>query len=637
MLLAPSRTDAQGTDPTGPPAPVPLAFSPRGILTGVLFERNLNTFNWFGTVAIDTSIGSLSLKMSDQYISNIILIDATSSSPEKRLQSNRHNLSFLPGWRLSDDVAAEVLWSSLVYSDAKDIGLSRASFSNLYGGVRYTPSPGIVFNPMGGYRWDDQGGFVDNGVSYDINAYTRPYLIVDDYQLSGAVRFSQDHVDPRLLENHLVRAGMQKTFFATTRDSLEIQFSRTRREYYSLSVPAATAAIDTNIDSRVDDLLGFSNLLDYEISRGMVSSFFIGVLNRTLDKDIRYAGTGTQEAPQFGTQIGEFYLNTFVQARYQALEGGAFLTTRLSYNERNETHVAKPLAGAPDALFREVKDTEKTNDNHTRTTVLTGDLGFPLSASDAVKIAGSASILRYDTPHELNVEDRDEQLLALGISTFHNISQYLDLELLLSGSMNHVVYLAGERSANNNINRILRFRPRVEYRPFPGLTSNNTFEVLANYTVYDFEEQSASIRSFSYRQFSLLDSTIVPLSHRVSLDFFVYLRLYERGQLRWDEFTERNESAFVDETYAVQVRYTPVPSITFAAGIRYFSQTRYSYESGEKTFGSRLKSFGPTCQINAQVNRNSLVGFSGWFEERRQSEGTSRSIPNMSLNVQLTL
>jgi hypothetical protein len=344
-----------------------------------------------------------------------------------------------------------------------------------------------------------------------------------------------------------------------------------------------------------------------------------------------------QETPQFGTQIGEFLLNTFVQARYRSFDGQTAFTTRLSYNERNETHVAKPLAGAPDALFREVNDNEKTKDNLTRRTALSGDLEFPFSSSDAFRLAGSASILRYDTPHELNVEDRDEQLLALGITTLHTISQYLDVELSLSGSMNHVVYLNSERSANNNINRILRFRPRVEYRPGPGFVTANTFEVLANYTVYDFEEQASAIRSFSYRQFSWLDSTIVPLTRTVRLDFFLYLRLYERGQLRWDEFTERNESAFVDETYAVQFRYVPAPSITFAAGVRYFSQTRYSYVDGERTFGSRLKSFGPTCLIHWQANRYSLVGLSGWFEERRQSEGAGRSIPNMILNVQLTL
>jgi hypothetical protein len=252
-------------------------------------------------------------------------------------------------------------------------------------------------------------------------------------------------------------------------------------------------------------------------------------------------------------------------------------------------------------------------------------------------MSGSASLLRYDTPHELNVEDRDEQLFTIGMTTSHHLSQYLDVSFSLGGSLSHIVYLSGDRSANNNINRVLRFAPRVEYRPYKGAVTANTFEVLANYTVYDFEDEAVLIRSFSYRQFSWMDSTIVPLNRRVSLDFFVHLRLYERGQFQWDEFTERTENAFTDETYAGQIRFVPHPSITLAAGIRYFAQTRYVFVDGEKTFDSRLKSLGPTCLIHWQVNPYSVIGLSGWFEERRQSDGASRSLPNMLMNIQVTL
>ncbi|MDH4068960.1 MAG: hypothetical protein OEV30_00910 [Ignavibacteria bacterium] len=614
-----------------------MATASRGVFGGVLFERNLNTFNWIGTVAIDTSFESFSLSLSDQYISNIILIDPTATSTEQRLQSNKNSFSLLPGWNISESVRLQTRWSSLLYSDAKDIGLSSASFNTLYGGARYDVSPGLVLVPMGGYRWDDQGGFRDQGPGYDFRAYTRPYVVLGEYQLSGDLRFNREDVDPRLLENHLARVGLQKTFFGSTRDSLEIQFTRTRREFYSLSGTSVPAVLDTNIDSRVDDILAFANLLDYEISSGLLSSFFIGVSNRTLDKDIRYIGTGAPETPQFGTQIGEFLLNAFVQAAYYSSDQRSFFISRFQYNERNETHAAKPLPGVSDALFRQANDTEMTKDNLTRRTILTGDMQFPLSGSDLFRFSGSASILRYDTPHEQNVEDRDEQLFSLGLTTLHTISQYVDLELSLRGSMNHVVYLASARSANNNTNRILRFAPRIEYRPTRGFVTSNSFEVLANYTVYDFEEQASFIRSFSYRQFGWIDSTIVPLTQTISLDFFVYLRLYERGQLRWDDFTERNESAFVDETYAVQFRYVPIPSLTFAVGIRYFSQTRYSFDDGERMFESRLKSLGPTCLIHWRANPYSVIGFSGWFEERRQTGGASRSLPNMTLNIQFSL
>jgi len=174
--------------------------------------------------------------------------------------------------------------------------------------------------------------------------------------------------------------------------------------------------------------------------------------------------------------------------------------------------------------------------------------------------------------------------------------------------------------------------PRVLCRPLSMITTSNTFEVLANYTVYDFENELARIRSYSYRQFGWLDSSTVAVTDRIALDFFVYLKLYERGQLNWNEFTERTESSFSDETYAAQVRFTPNPRTVFAVGLRYFSQTRYVYETAGKRLDSFLSSIGPTCLIQYDFGAQSTVSFRGWYEHRKQFDGTSRPWGRMTLN-----
>jgi hypothetical protein len=621
------------------PAGEALAVAPppsRGVLGAVLFDRNLNTYNWFGLAKVDSSWGDVSLRFSDHYTSNIILVEASGARPEQRLQSNRHALSAVPGFRLSNQVSLVGSWSTLVYSDAKAVGLSSASFNALQGGLEYAPWSWLALTPLAGYRWDNQGDFQDEGPSVDILAKTNPALDLSGYLLSSTLRYNRDDVDPRLLENHLVHAGMQKTFTGSTRDSLELRFSRNRREFYSVAAGTGGVSSDTTIEARIDDILSFANLLDYEPAQQWLMSFFIGVVDRNLDKDYRSFGTSGQSVPQFGTLIGEFSLSTFLQTMYRSADGETFVLGRFRYEERDETHAAKPQGDSSDPLYRQANETEKRKDNFSRRTELTGRLRFLLSRSDAVTIAGSAGILRYDTPHALNVEDRDEQMFTLGIGTAHSLGRYLDLGVNMSGSSSHTVYLFAERSANNYVNRILRLGPRVVYRPFERCSSINTFEVLANYTVYDFEEQAASVRSFSYRQFSWVDSTIVPITSRVSLDFHIYLRLYERGQLRWDEFTERPENAFTDETYLAQARFSPGSGLSFAAGARYFSQTRYSYNGSERVFDGRLKSFGPVCSIRWEPGKHSLLTFSGWYEERRQSDGAHKSLPNMTLNAQMT-
>ena len=72
--------------------------------------------------------------------------------------------------------------------------------------------------------------------------------------------------------------------------------------------------------------------------------------------------------------------------------------------------------------------------------------------------------------------------------------------------MNHIVYIYAEESANNNINRILRLSTGGTYSG-ANVSSTNSFEVSANYTVYDFEDLVPNYQSYSFRQFTAMDSS----------------------------------------------------------------------------------------------------------------------------------
>ncbi len=601
----------------------------------VLFERNLNTFNWIGYLRVDTSAFGQRIRIDEMLSSNIILVDATPTSPEQRLQSTQQRLKLDISRPLTDILNVTAQWSSLTYSDKKAVGLSRASINAILAGIEYTPVPLFTITPMIGHRWDNQIDVRDRGLSYNIAARTNP-IDFDGYNVVGSAQFQQDRLDPRVLEQHFARAGFQKWFLGRTRDSLDAGFARSRREFYTSQAGA--------LESRIENIFTFSNLLEYEFDESFLTSFFVNVYNRALDKDYRAVLASASAPAQYNTGIDEFRLETFAQGLYRDPRSGFAASVRFSYSERNERHFAKnPTTGfvrdttQPPLTERQAQDQEQTKDNLTRRTSLAGTAKLPVSSSDTIALSGAASILRYDTPSAANVEDRDELLVALSLSTSHRLSRYLDLSFSLDGTLSHIVYLLRERSANNNINRVLRFAPRTLYRPFSFLTSMNTFEVLANYTVYDFEAEAAQVRSFSYRQFGWIDSTTIEVSHRLGLDFLVYLKLYERGQLNWSEFSERRENSFSDRTYAVQVRCMPDDGVLFAVGVRYFSQTRYSYTGDVRKLDSFLRSFGPTCWILWRPYPTSEVSMKGWYEHRRLEGGGSRSLANMTFTVTLTI
>jgi hypothetical protein len=596
----------------------------------VLFDRNLNTYNWISRVALDTTVAAFHLSLRHQYLSNVIQTEPSRTVSSENPTSRQNNLQVNLSTPVTENTRVQTQWSTLVYSDNKTVGLNNASFHSLLGGVEYFPWSFLSFTPMGGYRWDNQGDMKDAGPSVDLSGRTHG-ADLDGYWIMGRGQYHKDFLSPRTLEDDFFDLGIQKLFTTQARDSVRFGFSRNRREFYGL--------LDSTIESRLENIVTIANQLDYEFDHQFVTSLFAGIMSRSLDKDLRGLPGVSRNLQVFDTRIDEFRIDTYMQAIYHSEDGRTHVVGRFAYNERDEAHAAKlPPDPSPSMilLYNERNRQEQSKDNITRRTSIAAAVDFPVSGSDRLGITGSASILRYDTPSELNVEDRDEQLLALTITSAHSISRMLDLGVALDASLSRLVYLLKERSANNNHNRVLRLVPRATYR-LPGiLTSVNAFEVLANYTVYDYEDQVALAKSFSYRQFSLLDSTAFDFTHRLGLDFFAYLKLYERGQLDWNAFTERTENSFVDQTYDVQLRFTPSVSSLFAVGARYFSQSRYAYDGGVRTRGSFLRSVGPTCRIVWEGGPHSLLIFRGWYERKYLPDGTERAYPGMTFNLLLT-
>jgi len=597
----------------------------------IIFDHNLNTYNWVDRAAIDTLAGGIHIGFVQQYAANIIQLESPATGTVPKLQSNQQNISLLLRAPVTEVLAPQLQWSSFVYTDNKGTGLNNASSYTLLGGADCAALPWLFLTPMAGYRWDSQAGIRDQGMAYAFGARV-PGIDVDGYQIAGTAQYREDHLDPRKLEGDFARIGIEKIFSPHTRDSLEAGFSRSRREFY--------APADSNIESRTDQVLTFANKLDYAMDPSFTTTLFAAFYDRGLDKEFRNWNAVGPRDPKFDTRIEEFRLETYAQTVYRPPDGGWGGWLRFFYGERTEHHAAKrPSISSPtiDILYAQRNKQEQINDNLSRRTVVSGAVDVPLSFSDRLSLTGSAGILRYDTPSDLNFEDRDELLVVLTLATSHRVSRALDLGFSLDGTFSHTVYLLKERSANNSVNRVLRLSPRTLLRPASWITSMNAFEVLANYTVYDFEQQLNSVKSYSYRQFGWSDSTAFDLTHRLGLDIFAYLRVYERGELNWSDFTERTENSVTEQTFAVQLRFNPDERTRCAVGFRYFGQSRYTYDAGNPLLDTFLSSVGPTCTILWEPGAHSRLQFQGWYEQRHQPDGSVRLLSNMTMNIYFNL
>ncbi len=621
-LPAPGQESQRDAEPLGAPTDSLQQMNSARIL----FDKNLNTFNWIGGITLDTTFGRTRVGLSTLYLSNIILVDGALQSSQRSSESAQQTITMLVDHALSAPITIRGAWSSLVYSDNKAVGLSNASSHTALAGFALFPLASLSVIPLAGYRWDSQGDIRNRGLALDLGA-ALDGINLDGYMIRGNARYKRDDLDPRLMEHHQVYAGVQKAFGPFSRDSLMAAYSHVRRDFYLFG--------DSAIESRTDRIFSFANLLEYDMTPALGARAFVSISNRGLDKDSRRQ-IGDAAPTAFDSHIDEFRFETFLETIYRSPGSEMQANLRVGYAERDETHRLKAADNLPpnlSVLLAERNRQEQTKDNTARRVVLAGGVIVPVSASDRVTFSGSAAILRYDTPSEANLEDRDELLIAATVGSRHRLTPVLDVGITLDGTFSHLVYLLKERSANNNINRVLRLTPRLLYDPAPWFATMNAFEVLANYTVYDFEQEVALARSFSYRQFSWIDSTRVELTGRIGLDFYAYLKLYERGLLRWDEFKERTENSTVDRTFSGQVRFSPGQDMLFAIGIRYFSQSRYVFKDAQKSLDTFFSSVGPTCLIRWDIGSTSRLLFRGWYERRKQSDGTIRSLASMTMHL----
>ncbi len=619
VLVTGAHSQEYGRSETSPLPVSPDSLMPKNT-TGIVLDRNLDIFTWNGRLFLDTSFAGIEAKVREQYSATVVQLP---SDPTRRLQSNQQQASVGLRIPIAGPWSATGQWNSFIFTDSRGIGLSHASMHSTLVGIAYSPLTSLDIAPSAGYRWDNQSGTRDRGPSYQILASLHS-IDENGYLMRAEGQIHVDHLDPRLLINNYLVGGVERSFGTYSNDSLTVGVFQTRREFY---------APDSSIESRQETYFQLSNLLTYELAPTIRALAYIAVSTHGLDKRLLY-GQGLRPHDAFDTRVDEFHLDTYVESAWRPTDGRMYAVFRFGHSERDELH---KVISAPEQttgpLFSDRSQQEESKNNLASQNEIAGSLRLPLSWSDDISASARASLLRYDTPSNLNDEDRDELLITASLSSLHRISSILTLGVSLEGTLSHLVYLLSDRSANNNINRVLRLTPRVDYRPAWFFRTSNGFEVLANYTVYDFEQASSVVQSYTYRQFGWTDSTSIELTHRVGLDFYSYLKLYERGQLNWNEFTERLENSYADKTFAGQVRFRPSRDLMFAVGLRYFSQVRYTYNETGKTLDTYFRSIGPTCAILWSPGPHSLIDLHGWYEMRRQADGTTRGLTTMTLSL----
>jgi len=594
------------------------------------FDKLLNRYNWDTRLLYANTFGPFSLNVHQRFLSSLIMTEKSYIRDENNVDLEfKHTI--LP--RLKGIVRAGLY----TLSDDQNVAFGKAGTQSFQYGIEAMPVSHLAISPTVGLRYDHQAGIRDNGLVYGVGINSSG-LEIGGYNVLLNGLNERALLSPRLLETFRDTIGLQKIFYQQTEALFSFSFFRNRRDFYQ-GIPLNTSAFTStmpDIESRTENAFQFTTDINYSANRSLSMLFHGTLFTRNVGRGILSFSGIHNEATMLNPNINEFRLQGDVMLRYNP-SSSFFVSTGISLLEREEQHSVDINGIIAQAKVDSATRFQEMKNNQALRASLFLDVMNAVTSSDTVKLSLSNSLLRYDTPSLQNDDDRDELRHNIRLETRHGINQYLFANVTAEVSLTHLVYLRSLRSSENTWNRIIRLAPRLVYIPSKSFVTANTFEVLANYTVYDFEYLSSSVRSFTFRQFAWVDSTVYFLTKRLAIEWFNNVRLYERGELQWAEFSERPLTYIDERTYTGGIQYNVSELLVFSVGIRYFSQSRFTYKGSEKQEDFFLRTLGPMTAIKWSAGNNTHLLVKGWYESLLQTNQIKSTNANVSLQCTVQL
>lgn len=614
-LLFPTRATTQVVTP-GDSITLPTRSA------GMQFERNVNTYNWDFHARYGVEDDRWAIRGEDRFQRSLIKSDRDYIRDDQQL--------LLHAERRFGDFSAVSSFSSFLLTDNKTLGLSDLATHKGHAGLQWRPAQGISLQPFAGYGIDRQQRILDEGILYGAEARLQN-IVFDSYLLNAEALYRDEELSPRKQSERNVAAQFQVRFSESARNVTRTFYHKTRRDFYHPvdSALYRSTGIANPIESREEEIFFGWNQLQYELDRRLLLFATIDGTSRHIAKN-RPTRDPASNTPVFDSDIDEFRINTAASMRWRFAERG-FFELMLEHNERDETHGIRKFEGANDIAFARQQKLEEQKNNNIAQTQLGLSAVIPVGSGDTLAISGSAVKLEYNTPSEGNHDDRDELFFLASLRWSSALTERLLWTLTGDVNLRHTVYIASDRSAANTWNRVIRLSPFIEYRA-NGFYMKTGGDVVANYTVYDFEMEIPSLQSFSLRQLSVADSTSYAVNEHVWFTLHTLWRFYERGALRWSAFTIQ-PIAFFEERSLVVSASIRTSIMEASAGVRLFQQNRYRYEGSSRLLDAELLSFGPIGMVEFFLGAGYRVHIDGWYQVLSGSEIETRVTPSISMNV----
>ncbi len=588
------------------------------------FDKQLNTFHLNSLLHINQKFDKLILHLNEDFGSTFIRTDS------KNIR-DQQNFNIISKYLFTQDISAGMIGNSSLLSDNRSLGINESAVNYAAVFSELKPANNISISPFAGYSSNRQIGVTDNGSLYGIEGSLNN-LNFTDLSINSELRFRNEDIIPRRNLIRYYALSVANYFDRNIANNIQTSFSQNRKDFYfeADSITSAQFNINNNIQSRTETAYQIFDRLSYDSFLDIFSLDLSGGINwRTIDRENRYKSAELLNNVLYDTKINELKLEFDAVSRYTSKSFDGVI--RFSFYERDEKNLVQRFDGMSESIYEIKSELEEQKNNNSNRTTLSLLGNYKISDTDILTLSLYQSKLVYDTKSIANDDDRDELLSIVRIRYSKFITSYFTAFINAEGTLGHTVYLFASRSANNNQNKIIRLRTGGDYVGSI-IRSSNSFEVSANYTVYDFEDITTNYQSFAFRQFTTIDSTTIQLTKDVSFYSYGYLKLSEVGDFKWDDFSAR-PTRFLQELYIEPRLILNYQRSVLSFGLRLFSLNTYNYKNNIKTLSTEYLSLGPVALIDLIAQKNLNIILKGYYEFITNTEAPDKQQASLTMQV----
>jgi hypothetical protein len=527
----------------------------------------------------------------------------------------------------------QVLYSSR--SDSRDIALQSAKRIGGYVGIGYK-SDIVGGEVYAGYEGNQQLGINGGGSSFFGQVNHIPISLGEGLLVQSRGSGQYTIIDTM---RHMADIDIALNAYTSGDDqgknsmSIELRSTLLNRDFYS---PQGGSQGSLAVEQRQEQRHRANADFGIEIIPMIKADFTLNAEIADIARLFRRPITEFNNTA-INRNLQEFTVNVSGTVTYQQ-EHGTVVKTGFSLFNRDEKNAVIPVFDISQDQLDIIRKQEFQRDNISNRFRIFSLGQQPIGEQDTIGYDISASLLRYDTPSTQNNDDRDEQLIIGSLFWRRSINQQISMSISGGIQQTHVVFLKSERSSLNNRNSSIRLNPIFHWKTSL-FEIHPQFEVLANYTIFDFELPGTALRSFSFRQFSYRDSIMYHFRQGWTLESNLFIRRFDRGIMSWSEFSETPVTMSTEQFFKFLMFVPASHGFRIGLGGRFYRLSQEPYQSnvGQSQLQSETYIYGPEMSGMMIYPDGSSISLKSWYEWQHFGENTRRNQINVFLQASLQL